>query len=576
MSLLNKNRLIFFLFISLFTYFYWQIHGKFGFIPRDEARVLGLAQRLSNGQVPHRDFMYYTWIGSGYLHYFHLFIPSMNVQFQRILAILMFQGYSLLLLNLSDKYRKLDLFSKILLFVISTVLNIHYYEFTIWPTIDGIFVITLGSYLIFKTKKYNLIGFFIIGFSPLFKTPFYASIFFIVIFSTIIIDDFNLSNFFKKSFTAGLPTILYVLYISASGGFNNLFEETFNQPSYKWELVNSWIHHLGFYEKRLIPLSIFLVLTFTYHLKNKQNLWKHSIFSLLTITLVINLLDFGSMTYKPIINLLNLFFCIVYFLKYFNNKYPDTFIAFVVCYSIEFGAMMSVGWRYGLYVSGTVLILILLSVVNFNSIIEKINNSYFASTTSLKLKKILIPTLFVTIFLVPVRDLLIFQWNYIYVDKPREELTYNLNNLNSNRYGNVYTSDTVYKYLESIEYCLDQYDTKRISIFPDNAILYFIYNLENPIPVDWLGTSVQLQTDYYPRRIKEAIDSPEFSGSIVFLQSYKVSKLPEININDINKVNNDPFPEYVQEAYRELYDYLKNREGTRIETCNSFTVLINN
>ncbi len=575
MKLNNKNKIIFSFFVFIFTYFYWQIHGKYGFIPRDEARVLGLAQRISNGEIPHRDFMYQTWMGSAYLHYFHLLIPSFNVQFQRILAILMFQGYSFLLLNLSDKYRRLELFSKILLFTISTILNIHYYEFTIWPTIDGIFSIALGSFLIFKYKKYANLGFFILGLSPLFKTPFYASVFFIVIFSTIIIENFSFQNFIKKSFIAGLPTIIYILYISAYGGFSNLFEETFNQPSYKWELVNSWIHHLGFYEKRLIPLALVLVLLFTLQPKNKENIWKLSIFSFATMSLIINLLDFGSMTYKPIINLLNLFFCFIYFLKFYNKKYPDTFIAFVVCYSIEFGAMMSVGWRYGLYVSGTVLVLILISTVNFQLISEKINEKSKLIQNFTIRQNFLMPVFFILVFFIPVKDMVLFQWNYIYVDKPREELVYNLNNLESERYGNIYTSDTVYKYLESIEYCLNKYETNRVSIFPDNPLLYFIYDLENPIPVDWMGASVQMTQDYYPRRIKEVIDSPGYIGSTIFLQSYKVSKLPTIDINKIDMVNKDPFPDYVQEVYRDLYEYLLNRKNTEIEYCKSFTVLIN-
>lgn len=576
MKIIKKEKALFSIAIILLTYFYWQIHGKFGFIPRDEARVLGLAQRISNGEIPHRDFMYQTLMGSAYLHYFHLLIPSFNVQIQRIVSILMFQGYSLLLLNLSDKYKSLDIFSKILLFAISTILNIHYYEFTIWPTIDGIFVIALGSLLIFKYKKYNIFGFLMIGLSPLFKTPFYVSVFFIVVFSTVIIEKFSFENFIKKSFISGLPTIMYILYISAYGGFTKLIEETVNQPSYKWELVNSWIHHLGFYEKRLIPLSFLLVLLITLQLKNKENVLKLSLFSLATMAFIINILDFGSMTYKPIINLLNLFFCFIYFVKFFKKKYPDTFIAFVVCYSIEFGAMMSVGWRYGLYVSGTVLVLILISVINFEVIAKKISEKSRFTQNSSAIKNLLIPVLFILVFLIPIKDMILFQWNYIYVDKPREELVFNLNDLESERYGNIYTSNTVYKYLESIEYCLDKYDTKRISIFPDNPLLYFIYDLENPIPVDWLTASVSMTQDYYPRRIKEVIDSPGYVGSIILLQSYKVSKLPTIDINKIDMVNEDPFPDYVQEVYRDLYDYLRDRENTEIDYCKSFTVLINN
>ena len=79
-----------------------EIDGKYGFNPSDEARVLGMVQRIFNGEVPHRDFMYQTLVGSAYLHFFHYFIPIYNLQFQRIVVILMFQIYSLALLNLSN------------------------------------------------------------------------------------------------------------------------------------------------------------------------------------------------------------------------------------------------------------------------------------------------------------------------------------------------------------------------------------------------------------------------------------------------------------------------------------------
>ena len=70
--------------------------------------------------------MYQTLVGSAYLHFFHYFMPIYNLQFQRIIVILMFQIYSLALLNLSNKYKNLNLPTKVLIFAVSTILNMHY------------------------------------------------------------------------------------------------------------------------------------------------------------------------------------------------------------------------------------------------------------------------------------------------------------------------------------------------------------------------------------------------------------------------------------------------------------------
>ena len=66
-----------------------------------------------------------------------------------------------------------------------------------------------------------------------------------------------------------------------------------------------------------------------------------------------------------------------------------------------------------------------------------------------------------------------------------------------------------------------------------------------------------------------------YKNSFVFLQSYKVSKLMNLDINEINSLNVDPFPEYLQGFYENIYDYLKDRESTSIDYCQSFTVLVN-
>ena len=559
----RKIEVLWFLGTSIFlTLILWEIDGKYGFNPSDEARVLGMVQRLYNGEVPHKDFMYQTFVGSAYLHFFHILVPSLNLQFQRILSILMFQIYSIALLRLSPKFNSLKLSYKVPIFIISSILNMHYFEFTIWPTVDGIFTLAVGSFLIFRVEKFKLLGYFIIGLSPLMKTPFILSTIAIIFFDNVIVNRFNLKKFLISSLSASISSLSYLVYVTLNGGFSNLLEESLNQPNNSLELLNSWIHHLGFYEKTLIPLSILLTLYFLNTKSMKPKILTNPFLKLFILFIVINSLNFGEMTYKPIINLLNLFFIFILFLKSFKTKISKETSAFFVCYAIEVGAIMSIGWRWGLFVSGTVLVLILLSIMDFIDLDIKRNE--FISLIVI-----------ILIFINPVRNLLQFKSEYIYLDKPKSELTYNLNNLDS-RFGNIYTSENVYIYLESIQECLEQYETTKISIFPDNPSLYFIFKLNNPIPVDWHTMGVEGKVAYDDIRIKNKMLSDEYVGSVVFLQSFKVSRLKNLTPDEVVTLNPNPFPDLLQNHYIDVYNYLKSRDGTVITSCNSFTVLINN
>lgn len=561
-SIKFKKQLLFLLFIFFITIYMWEVDGKFGFNPSDEARVLGMVQRLHNGQVPHKDFMYQTFVGSAYLHYFQYFIPNYNLQIQRIIAIIMFQIYSLLLLSLSSNFKKSNLPVKLSAFVVSVILNMHYFEFFIWPTIDGIFVISIGAFLIFNSKKYKNIGFLFIGLAPLMKTGFLISSVGVILIENFFIKKFSIKYFFRTSLISAIPSFTYLTYITVSGGFKNLYEETFNQPDNSLELINSWIHHLGFYEKQLIPISFLIVLYFFSNSKKNIFFFTNPIIKILVFFLIIFSMNFNNLNYKPIINLLNLFFVFFLLLKFKRKNSKTELIPFFVCYVIEVGAIMSIGWRWGLFVSGTVLVLILyfiLEQMNFEN--WKINYSIYL--------------LSFTIFINPMINLMSLRSNNTFLDRPKSELIYNLIELDK-RFGNIYTSENVYEYIKSIQYCIDKYETSKISIFPDNPVLYFILNLDNPIPLDWHTMGVEGKVDYDDIRIKRKMLENEYKNSVIFLQSYKVSRLKNLSLDEVLTVNQFPYPELLQDEYRVIYNYLKSRNNTEIEYCKSFTVLINN
>ena len=173
MNIRQKTSSIYILVTVVSVIFLWNFEVKFGFFPTDESRTLGLTQRLFFKQTPHVDFSYQSFMGSMYLHLYALLIPKYKLAILRIISILMVHFYTYNVLNLTNLYRTKNLYFKIFLWLAATYLNIHWYDFFIWPTIDAIFIISFGVLLLKKNKTAGLI---VMGFAPLFKTPFVLSV----------------------------------------------------------------------------------------------------------------------------------------------------------------------------------------------------------------------------------------------------------------------------------------------------------------------------------------------------------------------------------------------------------------
>ena len=158
----------YFLLYYFFIYWLlWNYDAKFGFNPTDEARVLGYIQRISNGSIPHEDFIFPHLAGSAYLYYFLNFIDSNVIFLQRIIGVINLLIYSYLFLILTGKiFTNQNAIIKFLLLVLSFNINMHYFGLHIWPTSDAILLSVISSYIIYRKERYQFLGFIILGAVP--------------------------------------------------------------------------------------------------------------------------------------------------------------------------------------------------------------------------------------------------------------------------------------------------------------------------------------------------------------------------------------------------------------------------
>lgn len=564
-----------YLVVSLVSVFFvWHLEAKFGFFPTDESRTLGLTQRLFFKQTPHVDFSYQSFMGSMYLHLYALLVPKYKLAILRIISILMVHGYTLYILRLSSLYNSKNLLLKIFFWISATYLNIHWFDYFIWPTLDSLFIITLG---ITVTKKNNTLGLLLLGLAPLFKTPFLLSVGAYIVFKNI--KNFKISIFIKESIISGLPLLIYLLVTFTSGGFNNLYKETLLSPI-NWDYWNIWFHRLGYYEKQLI-LFLFLFIAANYiPLKNPVLKNTLNLIYFLSFFVMLYSLDYTTWGYKPYLNLINLFLIFFIFIKNYENL-PDIFEALFVCYILEVGAMMSMSWVYGQWTTGSLLVLIYL-YLDENSFLDKKVN--LPSKFSIKIGSISL-VVFILLSSANVLELSKFRAENIWKSNPGRsvkksdvDLSYNLNNISDN-YGSIFVDKNTFQYLKDIDECLSSINSKNVSIFPDNPVLYYIYELNNPVYLDWYEVGyVGNRKAHYNKMIFNNLSESTSKETYIFLQSYRATRLiSEIPYERVSKLNTTPWPDNMENVFEEFYNSLKNTYSSDISTCKSFTVIhINN
>ena len=153
-------------FIS-FVSFFWLQDVRYGFTTMDYSFQLGSLQRLKLGYIPHKDFFFGLNIGSIYTtNLVHFFLNKYNFQITRIITLSMYPLISYFFLNISDNFKNKNELLKLIFIYTSAIVNLHFIYIFSFYTIDGIFFIALGSYLIFNTKinKFRIIiGFLLLS-----------------------------------------------------------------------------------------------------------------------------------------------------------------------------------------------------------------------------------------------------------------------------------------------------------------------------------------------------------------------------------------------------------------------------
>ena len=584
---LSKNWYVFFnlsFFIS-FVLFFWFQDVRYGFTTMDYSFQLGSLQRLKLGYIPHKDFFFGLNIGSIYTtNLVHFFLDKYNFQITRIITLSMYPLISYFLLNLSDNFKNKNELLKLIFIYTSAIVNLHFIYIFSFYTIDGIFFISLGSYFIFNTKinKFRIVmGFLFLSLAISTKLVFFIAVLSILFFHFIKYK--NIPIFYYL--TAFLFQGLYIFWLFLNNALPFLINDLRTDITLPYR---SFVHHLGFFEKDLILFSILLVGCLVAIFKNDVvNKIKNAFVLALFFCVIYFKYDFSIVEYRPFTNIFNFILIVGIFLSFKIKSIPTSFIPLFIIYFTEVSAIVSQGYRWGQWLIGLNLIstyLIVDELGNPENNIKKnrslaylkihnlLNLDSIATFNKLNIKNIgnYITILLIIFISIISFQTILFRVETTYYNFSKNIYTKNLYNLNP-VFGNIYTTPEIYDYLESLKECIDKETNKKISVFPDNPQVAYLFELDDPLPIDWFVSGTKV-SNYLTEKIISKLESQE--NFIIFLQSYKVNHINEGLVENQDIYNNQYLNSLEKDSniYKTISSMIINSKN-EYETCSSFRIL---
>src|SRR5215217_6142654 len=185
-----------------------------GFAPVDDGFTLAYSRRILEGQIPHRDFIIIRPFVSPLLHTpFVLFGGDYTFWISRLFVWFQFACISwawVCIINRAFDY-PFDNVTKLFIALVSFAASVHYFVLTAWHTVDGLFLVSIGVWLL-VTRKHTassrVVGYLLIATAYLCKQSFL----FIAPLTVLLLGDWREKKYWL---TITLPAAGYGVYLLA-------------------------------------------------------------------------------------------------------------------------------------------------------------------------------------------------------------------------------------------------------------------------------------------------------------------------------------------------------------------------
>src|ERR687893_311059 len=189
-----------------------------GFAPVDDGFTLAYSRRILEGQVPHRDFIIIRPFLSPLLHApFVLFGGEYTYWVSRFFVWFQFACISWAWVCIADRAfgNPFDNATKLFVALAAFAASVHYFVLTAWHTIDGLFLASIGVWVLLtqQHKGARIFGYLLIATAYLCKQSFL----FVAPLTVLFLGDWREKKYWL---TITLPAICYGVYLLATGSFS--------------------------------------------------------------------------------------------------------------------------------------------------------------------------------------------------------------------------------------------------------------------------------------------------------------------------------------------------------------------
>jgi hypothetical protein len=445
------------------------VAGRLGFNPTDDGYILAQSYRILHGEVPHLDFISPRPVGSPIIHLLDFALPlplmiaSRLVTTAELVATAVLIGW-LVIGRSPARWRAWEGVAV----AASALISIHGFPLMDWHTIDGVLLVALGFVLV-QYPRTTVTGFLALGAALVVKQSFFlAPLLGVAMVAARTAPAARLATTLRSLLWAAVPGALYVLVISAFGAFPSFVREiTGARPIYGRDLMNEMLTH-GDLARSAVVVVLLVALVAA---DSRPRSWIGTVLrGGLTAVVVGTALQQHLQLYGTWGDQLEEIVGIVVLWHMYRRRRVDWPGIAVV----GTGWMVSLSWGYAVpnLVAGG---LVLLAVI-------RIWDGHQVATRPGALVSVLVA---VAVFGATAAVFVHTRRTDIYRDRPASQLTFPLSRIAPD-FGSIRTNPDTGAYLSDMKACIRQMPASKVALLPNNAALYPVLHLHDPLPLDWL------------------------------------------------------------------------------------------
>ena len=457
-----------------------------GFAPVDDGFTLAYSRRILEGQVPHRDFIIIRPFVSPLLHTpFVLFGGEYTFWVSRFFVWFQFACISWAWVCIINRAfdNPFNNLTKLFIALVSFAASVHYFVLTAWHTIDGLFLASIGVWILLARKhaRWRVIGYLLIATAYLCKQSFLL----MAPLSVLLLGDWREKKYW---ITITLPAAGYCAYLLVTGSFSEAVLQLASQSGLVSTGVGSYLN-FGFLLGILAGYcAMFLLSASAVPLLSTSRIPRYagaSILIAMPAAFIAIGLYRGSLAAVSF-GVVGMVLGIVLYLAWKRigqgeDKVSVTLLALLLAWS----ASLSVGYNFPALLLGPLFTILAAFVYSRR---ESLNPRFLQTTLAIAGVAILL-------------GFAVARPYYIYREQPSSELTESLDGvLPGGRL--IYTNPNTYEFLVDLDNAADTVSERNrtYAIIPDVPGYWVQSEQTNPLLVDW-PQPVELGNQYLIDRV---------------------------------------------------------------------------